>query len=59
VPSIEDFTTHSVFLPREIGIVEYLTNLGAIRKDVVQFYALPLKVAGLDGSPVRAIAVED
>jgi kynurenine formamidase len=59
VPSIEDFTTHSVFLPREIGIIEYLTNLGAIRKDVVQLFALPLKVVGLDGSPVRAIAVED
>jgi len=59
VPSRADFTTHSVFLPREIGIIEYLCNLGALRRDVVQLYALPLKVAGLDGSPVRAIAVEE
>ena len=41
------------------GIIEYLCNLGALRRDVVQLYALPLRVVGLDGSPVRAVAVED
>jgi kynurenine formamidase len=51
VKSRDDFTTHSVFLPREIGVIEYLCNLGALRRNVVQLYALPLKVIGLDGCP--------
>ncbi|HEV8308660.1 MAG TPA: cyclase family protein [Methylomirabilota bacterium] len=59
IPDQEEFTTHFAFLPREIGIIEYLCNLGALRRDVVQLYALPLKIIGLDGCPARVIAVED
>jgi len=54
-----EFTTHFIFLPKEIGLIEYLCNLGSLRQDVVQLYALPLKVVGLDGSPARVIAVEE
>lgn len=56
---LPDTRTGELFLPRDIGIIEYLCNLGALRRDVVQLYALPLRVVGLDGSPVRAIAVEE
>ena len=50
---------HKIFLGREIVIVEGLTNLDAIRDEEVFFIALPLKIKGRDGSPVRAVAIED
>lgn len=50
---------HKIFLSREIVIVEGLTNLDAIGNGEVFFIALPLKLKGRDGSPVRAVAVED
>jgi arylformamidase len=48
-----------VFFPRGIAVVEYLTNLHLITKRRVQFFALPISLEGADGSPVRAIALED
>jgi kynurenine formamidase len=40
-----------------VPIVENLTNLEAIGADVFQIVVLPLKLAGRDGSPVRAVAI--
>jgi arylformamidase len=40
-------------------IVEGLTNLEEITQEKVTFMAIPLKIAGGDGSPVRALAVEE
>jgi kynurenine formamidase len=54
----EEHTTHAVFFPRGIGVIEYLANLRAIRAERFLFVALPLKVLGGDGSPVRAVAIE-
>jgi arylformamidase len=54
----EEHTTHAVFFPRDIRVIEYLANLRAIQADRFLFVALPLKVAGGDGSPVRAVAIE-
>ena len=51
-------TTHDVFFPRDIRVIEYLANLRAIRAERFLFVALPLKLAGGDGSPVRAVAIE-
>jgi kynurenine formamidase len=50
-------TTHDVFFPAGITVVEYLTNLHAIGVDRCRFLALPLRLEGADGSPVRAIAM--
>lgn len=50
---------HRALLRAGIVIVEGLTNLDALRRDEVTFIALPLKLEGGDGSPVRAIAVEE
>ncbi len=50
--------THDVFFPRGIAVVEYLANLGDIGRERTLFLALPLKVDGGDGSPVRAVALE-
>jgi arylformamidase len=54
----EEHTTHDVFFPRDIRVIEYLANLRAIRAERFLFVALPLKVLGGDGSPVRAVAIE-
>jgi kynurenine formamidase len=62
VASLEDKeemkAVHRVMLQSEIVIVESLTNLRLLKRDEVWFVALPLKIEGCDGSPVRAIAIE-
>ncbi len=52
----EDNTTHYIFFPAGITVIEYLTNLDQIGAPRCRFLALPLKLEGADGSPVRAIA---
>jgi len=47
---------HQILLRGEIVIVECLMNLAQL-PSAVTFIALPLKVAGGDGSPVRAVAL--
>lgn len=60
VHNIEEVTAvHSVLLGAGVVIVEGLTNLDQVRKEKVTFMAFPLKVAGGDGAPVRALAIED
>jgi kynurenine formamidase len=62
VASVEDpeelIAVHRALLGAEVVIVEGLTNLDALTQEEVTFIALPLKLEGGDGSPVRAIAVE-
>ena len=48
---------HFVLLGHEVLIVENLTNLDQIGQPHFRFVALPLKITGRDGSPVRAIAI--
>ena len=47
---------HDVFLGSGGGIVENLANLAAVPWPDPWFSALPLRLEGLDGSPVRAVA---
>lgn len=47
---------HQALLKEEIVIVESLSNLSQL-PDEVFFIALPLKIEGGDGSPIRAIAL--
>ena len=54
-----DCTTHDVFFPAGITVIEYLTHLDRIGSPRCRFIALPLKLEGGDGSPVRAIALVD
>ena len=59
VNNIEELTeVHQTLFRGGIVIVEGLTNLDQITSPTVDFIALPLKVSGGDGSPVRAIAIE-
>jgi len=53
-----DSPNHKVLLGAEVVLVEYLTNLRALTKSVVELFVLPLKVKGGDGAPTRCIAIE-
>ena len=55
----EECTTHHIFFPVGITVIEYLTNLDQIGVPRCRFLALPLRIEGADGSPVRAIAFVD
>jgi kynurenine formamidase len=55
----EECTTHHIFFPKGITVIEYLTNLDQIGAARCRLIALPLRVTGADGSPVRAIALVD
>jgi len=56
-PARDEYTTHAIFFPAGITVIEYLTNLDQIGAPRCRFVALPLKLGGSDGSPVRAIAI--
>ncbi len=49
---------HRILFEGNVVVVEGLANLDQITQGEVEFTALPLKVVGGDGTPVRAIAVE-
>lgn len=59
VSATEHVKIHEVFFSRDIMIVESLCHLKLIREKFVQFFAVPLKIKGADGSPARAFAIED
>jgi kynurenine formamidase len=60
VNNIEELTAvHTILLGGDVIIVEGLANLDQIQNDKVTFMAFPLKVAGGDGAPARALAIED
>lgn len=56
-PARDEYTTHARFFPPGITVIEYLTNLELIGAPRCRFLALPLKIEGADGSPVRAVAL--
>ncbi|TWU58295.1 cyclase family protein [Rubripirellula reticaptiva] len=59
VNSIDEVTeVHEILFQGNVLIVEGLANLDQIQSTVVDFIALPMKITGGDGSPVRAIAIE-
>jgi len=60
VNNLEEVTRiHQILFRGGVTIVEGLTNLDRITGNHVQFAAFPLRLAGGDGSPVRAFATED
>ncbi len=60
-PSVDlpPHAAHLVLLGNDLLIVENLTNLAAIGQHSCEFTAIPLAIAGRDGSPVRAFARMD
>ena len=57
-PAFEENTTHIELLLKGIPMFEYLCNMTEISKPHVEFIGLPLKLPECDGSPIRAVAVE-
>ena len=49
---------HKALLSTGMALIESLANLDQLSQDRVYLVALPLAVVGLDGSPVRVIAIE-
>jgi arylformamidase len=49
---------HQTLFRGNVLIVEGLANLDQIKSPNIEFIALPMKIIGGDGSPVRAIAIE-
>lgn len=59
VHNMQELTdVHRTLFRGGVVIVEGLANLDQIVAKRVEFVALPMKITGGDGSPVRAIAVE-
>lgn len=59
-PNITDWKIiHEMLLDNSVIIVEGLVNMEELGNEEFTFYALPLKIKGRDGSPVRAIAIKD
>ncbi len=55
-PSDSLFSVHNTLLPNRIPIVENLRGLDSLSGTRFRFIALPLKIQGGTGSPVRAVA---
>ena len=49
---------HQTLFRGNVLIVEGLAHLDQITSSEVEFVALPMKITGGDGSPVRAVAIE-
>lgn len=60
VNNIDEVTeVHQTLFRGGVVILEGLANLDQLTQKIVQLVALPLKVIGGDGTPVRAIAMEE
>lgn len=55
--SEKDSPNHTILLGAGVAILEYLVNLSQIPAGDFILSALPLKIDGGDGSPVRAVAI--
>jgi arylformamidase len=53
------FAVHKILMPKNIIIIENLTNLDSISNEYFILSILPLKNKDADGSPVRAISIEN
>lgn len=49
---------HHILMEGNVLVLEGLCNLENVRDNYVQLVALPLKIAGGDGAPVRAVVIE-
>jgi len=62
--SIDDIKTtsfpiHYKLFGENMIVIENLTNLDSVKEEIFMFSCLPIKYENADGSPVRAIAIEN
>lgn len=53
------FTVHKTLMSKNILIIENLTNLDSVNNEYFILSIMPLKNKNADGSPVRAISIEN
>ena len=53
------FKVHREILGQDVLIVEHVVNLVGLPRRGARFFAAPLKLGGMEGSPVRAFALLD
>lgn len=53
------FAVHKTLMAKETIIIENLTNLNSIKSEYFTLSILPLKNKNADGSPVRAVSMEN
>jgi arylformamidase len=58
-PGDQSSVVHRMLLGAGIPILEYVTNLRAVREPVVQLVALPIRVANVEAAPARAVVLEN
>ena len=61
-PSIDSgmeskFPVHQILLKNDVIIIENICNLTQIHKKILKLIAIPLKLQGATGSPIRALAI--
>lgn len=49
---------HCILFENDIPLIEYVTNLSALKQERFLVFILPWKVKGLEACPVRIIAIE-
>jgi arylformamidase len=54
----DDQPVHEILFAHNVAVIESMTNLDLLRKTRFTLYVLPLRVQGMDSSPVRIIACE-
>jgi kynurenine formamidase len=61
IDKIEDvhFPVHRIFMKKNTLIMENIANLDALQQQIFTLCVFPLKYKNSDGSPVRAVAIED
>ncbi|MDW7650990.1 MAG: cyclase family protein [Bacillota bacterium] len=57
-PGSMEYPVHKTLLAADIIVIENLTNLESLQGETFDFFCFPLKFAGGDGSPVRAVAIQ-
>ena len=57
--TLHEMPCHDVLLGRGIVQIEYLCNLNLLTRQRVLFFAMPLKLGPIDGSPCRAFALQE
>jgi arylformamidase len=51
------FPVHQILLKNDVLVIENICNLTQIDKKILKLIAIPLKLQGATGSPIRALAI--
>ncbi len=56
-PDDPEYPAHHTFLQANVPVIENVANLAALRSSAFLLLALPLKLEGASGSPIRLVAL--